>query len=139
MQKNLDFQNSESFAQKLDEADSLKNFREKFYIPQQPSGEDVLYFTGNSLGLQPKTAKSYIEQFRFHFRSFQKAKPESERRFPPRIQLRICNSLSKNLLKPKRKLEFKVLSHLEAASPRQESRLKVTQNDAKITNENNFQ
>ncbi len=46
----------------MDEQDSLKNFREKFYIPKQPSGEDVLYFTGNSLGLQPKKTREFIEQ-----------------------------------------------------------------------------
>ena len=56
------FESAESFAHKLDEQDALKNFRERFYIPKQKSGADVLYFTGNSLGLQPKTAKSYIEQ-----------------------------------------------------------------------------
>lgn len=41
---------------------TLQNFREKFHIPKQPDGEDVLYFTGNSLGLQPKTTRAYIEQ-----------------------------------------------------------------------------
>ena len=56
------FKNSVSFACSMDEADSLKHFRDKFYIPKQPNGEDVIYFTGNSLGLQPKTARSYIEQ-----------------------------------------------------------------------------
>ena len=56
------FQGSEDFARKMDAQDSLKHFREKFYIPKQPNGEDVIYFTGNSLGLQPKTAREYIEQ-----------------------------------------------------------------------------
>ena len=56
------FESNETFAQKLDEQDSLKHFRDKFYIPKQSSGEDVLYFTGNSLGLQPKTTRDYIEQ-----------------------------------------------------------------------------
>ncbi len=46
----------------MDEQDALNDFREKFYIPKQTNGEDVLYFTGNSLGLQPKTAREYIEQ-----------------------------------------------------------------------------
>ena len=46
----------------MDEEDSLKNFRERFYIPKHSNGEDVLYFTGNSLGLQPKTTRNYIEQ-----------------------------------------------------------------------------
>ncbi|MGI8641308.1 MAG: kynureninase [Pyrinomonadaceae bacterium] len=58
----LNFENSASFAAKLDAQDSLKNFREKFYVPKRPDGEDVLYFTGNSLGLQPKTVRAYIEQ-----------------------------------------------------------------------------
>ncbi|MEP7038478.1 MAG: kynureninase [Acidobacteriota bacterium] len=56
------FEASESFARKMDEQDSLKHFREKFYIPKQSTGEDVLYFTGNSLGLQPKQTRGYIEQ-----------------------------------------------------------------------------
>lgn len=56
------FETTESFANELDEQDSLKHFREKFYLPKQSNGEDVLYFTGNSLGLQPKTTRNYIEQ-----------------------------------------------------------------------------
>jgi len=56
------FESTASFAQSLDERDSLKHFREKFYIPKQTNGEDVLYFTGNSLGLQPRTVREYIEQ-----------------------------------------------------------------------------
>ncbi len=58
----INFETNESFAQKLDAQDALAGFRENFYIPKQPDGEDVLYFTGNSLGLQPKTVRSYIEQ-----------------------------------------------------------------------------
>src|SRR4028119_1542880 len=58
----LDFEASAQFAFEMDAQDSLRSFREKFYIPKQPNGEDVLYFTGNSLGLQPKTTGNYIEQ-----------------------------------------------------------------------------
>ncbi len=58
----IKFEFSEAFARKMDAQDALKNFREKFHIPKRPNGEDVLYFTGNSLGLQPKTTRSYIEQ-----------------------------------------------------------------------------
>lgn len=58
----LDFDASAQFAAELDAQDTLKDFRDKFYIPKQPGGADVLYFTGNSLGLQPKTARAYIEQ-----------------------------------------------------------------------------
>lgn len=58
----LNFENSAEFAADLDAADALRDFREKFYIPKHTNGEDTLYFTGNSLGLQPKTARAYIEQ-----------------------------------------------------------------------------
>lgn len=58
----MNYEPTESFARKTDEQDSLKIFRAKFYIPKQPNGEDVIYFTGNSLGLQPKTTRDYIEQ-----------------------------------------------------------------------------
>ena len=56
------YQPNESFAAAMDSEDSLKIFREKFHIPKQSNGEAVVYFTGNSLGLPPKTAKDYIEQ-----------------------------------------------------------------------------
>ena len=59
---NFSFESTESFAQKMDEQDALKHFREKFYIPKQSNGEEVIYFTGNSLGLQPKTVRDCIEQ-----------------------------------------------------------------------------
>src|SRR5678816_2025184 len=55
------FENTLSFAQKLDEQDPLKSFRSKFFIPQH-NGKDCIYLTGNSLGLQPKKVKEYIEQ-----------------------------------------------------------------------------
>jgi len=48
------FENSQAFAKALDAADPLKEFRSKFFIPQH-NGNDAVYFTGNSLGLQPKT------------------------------------------------------------------------------------
>ena len=60
--RNLNFQASASFAAEMDTSDPLKMFRDKFFIPKQPGGEDVLYFTGNSLGLQPKQTRGYIEQ-----------------------------------------------------------------------------
>lgn len=54
-------ENTIAFAKRLDEQDELKSYRQQFYLPQH-NGEDVVYFTGNSLGLQPKTTKLYIEQ-----------------------------------------------------------------------------
>ena len=60
--QSLKFESNESFAREMDKTDLLKNFRDKFYIPKQPNGENVIYLTGNSLGLQPKTTRRYIEQ-----------------------------------------------------------------------------
>ena len=62
MSETIKFEVSAIFAAKMDAKDPLKNFREKFYIPKKTDGDEVLYFTGNSLGLQPKTARSYIDQ-----------------------------------------------------------------------------
>ena len=47
-------------AQRLDAADPLAGFRERFHMPRH-AGRDALYFTGNSLGLQPVAAAEYIE------------------------------------------------------------------------------
>src|SRR3982074_1254835 len=57
----MNFQNTQEFARKLDEQDKLRHFRDRFYIPQQ-YGRDIIYFTGNSLGLQPKSTKDHVLQ-----------------------------------------------------------------------------
>lgn len=49
------------YAASTDEADLLPRFRENFLIPQF-EGRDAVYFTGNSLGLQPRSAKKYIDE-----------------------------------------------------------------------------
>jgi kynureninase len=53
-------ENSLEFARIQDEQDELKSFRDRFLFPT--IHENVIYFTGNSLGLQPRTTKAYIEQ-----------------------------------------------------------------------------
>ncbi|MEY3199935.1 MAG: kynureninase [Bacteroidota bacterium] len=53
------FQNSLAFAQEMDAKDPLKAFREKFYIPTFHD-KPIRYFTGNSLGLQPKSTREYV-------------------------------------------------------------------------------
>jgi len=55
----MKFVNSLEFAKLLDDKDPLKSFRNEFYIPNQ-EGKEVLYFTGNSLGLQPKITSKFI-------------------------------------------------------------------------------
>ncbi|HRX93731.1 MAG TPA: kynureninase, partial [Chitinophagaceae bacterium] len=57
----MSFQNISESAKKLDEQDPLKEFRGKFFIPQH-QGKDCIYFTGNSLGLQPRSTSQYVQQ-----------------------------------------------------------------------------
>ena len=56
------FDASAAFAAKMDTIDPFKSSREKFFIPRLPDGSEAIYFTGNSLGLQPKTARGYVDQ-----------------------------------------------------------------------------
>ncbi len=57
----MEFRNDIEFAKESDKHDPLRHFRERFYIPQH-EGRDCIYLIGNSLGLQPKTAKDFITQ-----------------------------------------------------------------------------
>jgi kynureninase len=53
------FESTLEFAKSLDRRDPLRSFREEFLFPDFHE-KNLLYFTGNSLGLQPKNAKNYI-------------------------------------------------------------------------------
>ncbi len=55
------FQNTLEFAKQLDAIDELKEWREEFIFPQH-NDRNVIYFTGNSLGLQPRIASKYVDQ-----------------------------------------------------------------------------
>jgi len=57
----LEYKNTLDFAQQKDANDPLKLYRGKFYIPVI-NGIETIYFTGNSLGLQPKSTKNYIDK-----------------------------------------------------------------------------
>ncbi len=57
----MNFQNTREFAQRLDAQDELFKFRDEFLFPKV-NGKNVIYFTGNSLGLQPKRAQSYVDE-----------------------------------------------------------------------------
>ncbi|HRW90487.1 MAG TPA: kynureninase [Flavobacteriales bacterium] len=52
---------TEAYAREADAADPLRDFRREFLFPQH-EGRDVLYFTGNSLGLQPKGAALILQE-----------------------------------------------------------------------------
>ena len=57
----MTFQNTIEFAKQLDSQDPLKSYKSEFIFPQH-NGKNALYFTGNSLGLQPKRAKKYVDE-----------------------------------------------------------------------------
>ncbi len=57
-----DFQTSEAFALAMDANDPLAKYRERFHLPKTKNHEACIYFCGNSLGLQPKTVRAYVEQ-----------------------------------------------------------------------------
>lgn len=57
----MTYENSLAFAQKLDQQDPLRHFRDRFHIPQR-DGKPLTYLCGNSLGLQPKTVRSALDQ-----------------------------------------------------------------------------
>jgi kynureninase len=48
-------------AARFDAEDPLRRFREQFHIPRQ-NGTEMAYFCGNSLGLQPKSARTHIDE-----------------------------------------------------------------------------
>ncbi|MEX1202442.1 MAG: kynureninase [Ferruginibacter sp.] len=55
----VELKNTADYAQYLDQQDELRLFRDKFYIPLI-HGKEAIYFTGNSLGLQPKATQEYV-------------------------------------------------------------------------------
>ncbi len=57
----MTFENSLAFAQQLDAQDQLRQYQNEFSFPQV-NGKKAIYFTGNSLGLQPKRARTYVDE-----------------------------------------------------------------------------
>jgi kynureninase len=57
----MNFENTREFARSLDAADKLAKYRGEFLFPEV-KGRQVIYFTGNSLGLQSVRAKKYVDE-----------------------------------------------------------------------------
>jgi kynureninase len=55
----MKYENTIAYAKQQDANDPLKNYRDKFYFPMM-HGRETVYFTGNSLGLQPKATQDYV-------------------------------------------------------------------------------
>ena len=58
----MKFKNTSEFAKSLDKIDKLSDYRNQFHIPEDKDGKEIIYLCGNSLGLQPKSTKEYINQ-----------------------------------------------------------------------------
>jgi kynureninase len=56
------FQNTLDYAKQQDAQDLLASFRNKFHIPKNNEGENLIYLCGNSLGLQPKLTAAYLQE-----------------------------------------------------------------------------
>jgi len=57
----MEYQNTLAFALEMDEKDPLKGFRSQFLFPTHKN-KPAIYLCGNSLGLQPVSAKKYIDK-----------------------------------------------------------------------------
>lgn len=57
----MQFENTREFAQQLDKQDDLHSYRNEFIFPKI-NDKPVIYFTGNSLGLQPKNTGKYVDE-----------------------------------------------------------------------------
>lgn len=57
----MQFKNTREFARSLDAHDKLKDYSSRFIFPKI-NGKKAIYFTGNSLGLQPDNANKYVNE-----------------------------------------------------------------------------
>lgn len=58
----MNYKTSKEFALSLEAQDELRKYKECFHIPLKKNGKEHVYFCGNSLGLQPKRTKEFINQ-----------------------------------------------------------------------------
>jgi len=55
-------QKNRAYAKELDQKDNLKKFRSQFHLPTKDNGQPYTYLCGNSLGLQPKSTATLLQQ-----------------------------------------------------------------------------
>ena len=58
----LSVEEGRKLAEDHDARDALGPMRDSFLFPQAPDGAPVVYLTGNSLGLQPRTARARVQE-----------------------------------------------------------------------------
>lgn len=57
----MKFENTMTFARSADKKDPLRAYRSLFHIPKV-DGKASIYFTGNSLGLQPRSTRRFLNE-----------------------------------------------------------------------------
>jgi kynureninase len=57
-----EYEPTREYAQSMDAADPLREFRDQFHMPVQRNGMSCVYLCGNSLGIQPKLAAEYVNE-----------------------------------------------------------------------------
>ena len=58
----MKYSNTLEFALEMDQKDPLRGMKKQFLNPKTPEGKDCIYFCGNSLGLQPSSARTWVER-----------------------------------------------------------------------------
>lgn len=57
----MQYKSTLAYAQAQDAADPLREYRDQFHLPKLDT-QEMVYFSGHSLGLQPKTARAAVER-----------------------------------------------------------------------------
>ena len=57
-------------ARALDAQDPMSAFRKRFHFPTREDDREVIYFCGNSLGLQPKSTRAQVLSELDHWATF---------------------------------------------------------------------
>ena len=60
--RSMNYKDTLEFALELDKNDPLRSYRNEFYVPHEKNGREHIYMCGNSLGLQPKRTKEFLNQ-----------------------------------------------------------------------------
>jgi len=59
---NIEYRSDESYVSEMDARDPLRGYRDRFCLPMRADGSPVIYFCGNSLGLQPKATRDFVNE-----------------------------------------------------------------------------
>ena len=92
----MKYSNTLEFALEMDANDPLRDMKKEFLNPKTEVGKEAIYFCGNSLGLQPRSARSRVERIMKdwesravdgHFKGDEPWVPYHERLAPPMARI----------------------------------------------------